>query len=64
MIWALIQGLLAHGVAAWQLRVGEMSETHRATLQACLGVLAAPRALRGAGAMSGKRLSQPHNAGR
>jgi pyrroline-5-carboxylate reductase len=40
MAWALIQGLLRHGVAASQLRVGEPLETRRAQLQAEFGVLA------------------------
>lgn len=40
MAWALIQGLLRHGVAASQLRVGEPLETQRAKLQAKFGVLA------------------------
>ena len=40
MAWALIQGLLRHGVAASQLRVGEPLETQRVKLQAEFGVLA------------------------
>ena len=40
MAWALIQGLLRHGVAASQLRVGEPLERQRAKLQAEFGVLA------------------------
>jgi len=40
MAWALIQGLLRHGVAASQLRVGEPVGTQRARIQAEFGVLA------------------------
>ena len=40
MAWALIQGLLRHGVAASQLRVGEPVEAQRARMQAEFGVLA------------------------
>jgi pyrroline-5-carboxylate reductase len=40
MAWALIQGLLRHGVAASQLAVGEPIETQRSRIQAELGVAA------------------------
>ncbi len=40
MAWALIQGLLRHGVAASQLCVGEPFERQRARLQAEFGVRA------------------------
>jgi pyrroline-5-carboxylate reductase len=40
MAWAMIQGLLRHGVAASQLRVGEPFEKQRVRLQAELGVVA------------------------
>ncbi|HEV7432870.1 MAG TPA: NAD(P)-binding domain-containing protein, partial [Steroidobacteraceae bacterium] len=40
MAWALIQGLLRHGLAPSQVRVGEPLETQRSRLQAQFGVLA------------------------
>ena len=40
MAWALVQGLLRHGVAPSQLRVGEPVETQRAKYQGELGVVA------------------------